>query len=559
MKNLQLDRKTLYRENETKHSKTSKVNTARTAVSRPKTPQQSQRPASSPGKRPSSAPRSHSPSVYSTPRSGIPASISYEQHKNYYIPTPVRHHSNHDFYTGPETPGPGQYHPKEHAIRPISPSHSIQKARRFDYGSTTSRSSGVYSVSGGQYTTPGPGNYSPATKEEIHNPLGWRNSFSKDKRFHENSASTGVYSRPVSPGPNAYRPNYDLQSNLLTTSGRSFGKDKRKGVYDPSSANSPGPGSYNTPINHSPSKIRRSPSATFGTSSRVDLEDSFGRSASPGPGGYEVTSKHMNANPSYSFSKSKKDDYVSRSRPVSPGPNAYRPNFEVARKSASGPTTFTKDKRDRMPSERSHTPSVFDYSPVHKHNNPSYSFSRSQSPTRKESVSPGPSYYNPKADTVNSGTPAYSFSQSTNRSTSSRSKSPGPDQYDIARSYNYINGPKTGSSFGTSKRASQSRSSSPGPGQYSHTTEVRTRKGGVTIPKDKRFNYDRSSSPGPGQYRVESSYHSLNRPMSPSFTKQKRSTLNSHSSNSTPGPADYYPSTNYSRPKSPAAVMYLTG
>jgi hypothetical protein len=341
--------------------------------------------------------------------------------------------------------------------------------------------------------------------------------------------------------------------------GHSFGKGRRKGVMDPHAESVPGPGAYDTNTAISP-KHRRPPSASFGSAARMELEDAFGRASTPGPGGYDPNPYQRSQSPAHSFGKSKKDDYSGRSRPVSPGPNAYRPNYDVAMSNTvTGPTSFGKAPRPKIYNEKSGGPSVYDYSPQQKHSTPSYSFSKSKSPMKRETVSPGPSFYAPNHDTIKSHNPAYSFSTSKRSGNKDRSKSPGPDSYNISKSYNYINGQKSGASFGTAKRNGPgSRSASPGPGQY--TTDVKNPRGAVSFSKDRRFSYHGSrssaSSPGPGQYSAENSYNALNRSESPSFTKQKRS----HSSASrTPGPADYYPSVDYSRPKSPAAVMYLTG
>ena len=324
------------------------------------------------------------------------------------------------------TPGPGEYEPQLSHLKSM-PNIKIGKSQRIGQTMFQSPGPGTYDslqstlIKSGptignskrtflstQKETPGPGTYEfrPKSVEGPKYSIIGRNEL--------------MFNKPV-PGPGQYESDQTDLTNRQKAPSYTIGNESK--TSRPSSAFTPGPGSYETERKY------QGPQWKFGSQSRESLI----LIEKPGPGVYSIPE---------TASQSKN---LIRPRQPTPGPGSYNPN-SVRPKSPTW--KIGTSSRDEFKKVKFQSPGPADYSNSLNIHSSSAVFGKAL----KKSCFEDPSDYE-------KGSGACEDFEGKTKIRLKRT--PGPGQYNVKKE---INGPRW--HFGTASKDKKMRSETPGPGSY---------------------------------------------------------------------------------------------
>ncbi|KAL4468907.1 hypothetical protein ABPG72_009177 [Tetrahymena utriculariae] len=412
-------------------------------------------------------------------------------------------------------PGPGTYSPentnRSHNISltqsPLSlyknnPAFSIGKEKRQSFVSGIGPGSGKYQIENKfQFKTSPKYSFGLKTSTNFNNSsiTPSPNTYNSNDQYVSRKSPT--YSIGVSreqsptdlfrklkimtPGPGQY----DQQSTLNSTMGKTFGREKRINTLP----DTPGPGTYDN--NKFIAYLENPPQYSFGSEKRTQTFES----STPAPGTYEIDKSTM----------IKVGGFISKNG-----------RCQIDCSQTPGPGKYS-----------------FDISSIkRKSENPVFGKSLRSSPTRNDS--PGPNEYEmPPIDIYKKRTSNNTIFGQSDRPRLSSIGNPGPGQYKEKPMWN------TGIEFTMSGRKNDlNLNNTPGPAFYDPNIKpIKIQTQNILFGKSKRDSpecrlYNTSQAPGPGNYQILNNSVIKQDPKF-SFTKARRGSIKSQ--NITPGPADY--------------------
>ena len=294
-------------------------------------------------------------------------------------------------------PAPNKYHYDLNGSSSQGPIYSFPKAERF--GSSNKGKKPQSAALKRSSSVPGPGAY------EHQKFIGWEGpnySFPKDKFNHADAVDESMSNKTMNyPSPTTYQKNirYIPDSPIITISN----SKKKETISDKGKINTPGPGYYK-PNKYNASVMKHFPAWSIYKSERDESKNENAKKKAkiitPGPGHYNLKQGRMPEGPMYTlaqkFKEKKIDDY--------PGPGKY----SIVNVIYPCEPQFSMGKEKKLEENN-------------KQNN--------------KAVFPGPGAYNVKDNLFTKGV---QFTKD-KKFKEKRFITPGPGQYKIPTSFDYIN------------------------------------------------------------------------------------------------------------------------